>query len=89
MSNRRGPPATVMTELSNGFSNRGAHNGVNSAKLWSVLELILKSGAIGRAIMAAAYLLWRVGVRDPFILTGCALLIGVAAGWGVNVALGS
>ncbi|HEX6095614.1 MAG TPA: hypothetical protein VF432_04755 [Thermoanaerobaculia bacterium] len=52
-----------------------------------MLDLILTTGAIGPAIIGAAYLLWLLGLRDPFLLTVSSVVIGGAVGWGVNVGI--
>lgn len=53
----------------------------------AILELIFLTGAIGPAMIVAGFVLWHLGVRDPFLLTCCALVIGVVAGWPMNLLL--
>ena len=52
-----------------------------------LLELFFWTGAVVPAILGVAWALWELGVRDPFILTLLALVIGGPAGWGVNVGI--
>jgi hypothetical protein len=56
--------------------------------VWYLIELVFTTGAIGPAIIVAAYFLWNFGVREEFLLTILALLIGIPAGWLLNVTIG-
>ena len=53
-----------------------------------LLEVIVFTGAIVPAILGAAWILWTLGVRDPFLLALLAIVIGGVAGWAINEGLG-
>ena len=56
--------------------------------VFDIVDTLLLAGWIIPAILAAAYLLWLAGVRDPFILTCASLAIGGAVGWALNGMMG-
>jgi hypothetical protein len=49
-----------------------------------ILQSLLEGGAIGPFILGVAALMWRLGVRDPFILASTALVAGGMLGFAVN-----
>ena len=55
-----------------------------------LLEILNFVEAIGVVcgVLAAAYLFWLLGIRQPFLLTLLALLIGGPLGWLAERALG-
>ena len=56
-------------------------------ELLELLDVIEALGAVV-GIIAAAYLFWSLGIRQPFLLTFLALVIGGPLGWLAERALG-